>query len=139
MNEKKQRILELLAPFYYMATLRDGFPRMRPMGFVRLYRGQLYFGMSPQKNLYKEICADPHMEFCNTGKRGTWVRVRGIAVRETDPPAISELMDSLNKNLPKEPTEDQDADFVLFYLDQCIGEIYTGDNPVPEIVDFSLS
>ena len=132
-QEQKKQVIELLTPYFNMATIRQGFPRGRPMGLVKLVNGKLYSGVIPTKSLYQEICDDPHMEFsnCPDGKR--WVRVRGIAVWETDPAIINEMEriiradmeEKLGRKLPDRQAEGRPAT-QYFYLDQCVAEIHDG-------------
>ena len=134
-EEQKKQVIELLAPYYTMATLRQGFPRCRPMGLVKLVNGKLYSGVIPTKSLYREICDDPHMEFsnCPDGKR--WVRVRGLAVWETDPEIIAQMEniikadmeEKFGRKLPDRPSDGHPAT-QYFYLDQCIAEVHDGAN-----------
>jgi uncharacterized pyridoxamine 5'-phosphate oxidase family protein len=61
----------------YMATVQDGRPRVRPMGFMFEEDGRLYFCVTTNKDIYEQIAQTPYIEYSKTTKDIVWVRVRG--------------------------------------------------------------
>ncbi|MDR2167285.1 MAG: pyridoxamine 5'-phosphate oxidase family protein [Clostridiales bacterium] len=75
-----ERVLAILndhSVFGYMATVEGGLPRVRPMGFMFEDGGRLYFCVSTNKNVYKQLLELPYIEYSKTTADAVWVRVRG--------------------------------------------------------------
>ena len=83
MNE----VLEFLrkAGVFYLATSDGGQPRVRPMGFIMERDGKLVFSTSNVKPMYRQMKADPRVEFCGYIPDGSYVTLRGRAVFITTP------------------------------------------------------
>ena len=68
---------------YYLATVEDGQPRVRPFGTVNIFEGKLYIQTGKSKNVSKQIQKNPKVELCCfDGASGTWLRVSGELVRD---------------------------------------------------------
>ena len=61
---------------FYLATEENGQPRVRPFGAVIGFRDRLYFVTSNQKDVYKQLKANPKVEICGT-VNGDWMRITG--------------------------------------------------------------
>ena len=86
-NSIWERVLEILNDqtiFGYMATVENGLPRVRPMGFMFEDNGRLYFCTTTNKNVYKQICETPFIEYSKTTPDIVWARVRGKIVFDDD-------------------------------------------------------
>jgi uncharacterized pyridoxamine 5'-phosphate oxidase family protein len=70
-------------PTFYLATVDGNIPKVRPFGFVMEFEGKLYFATSNQKDVYKQLKANPHFEVSTTSQTGEWVRLKGEAVFNT--------------------------------------------------------
>lgn len=71
-------------PTFYIATCSPDGPRVRPFGFIMEDSGKLYFTTSNQKDVFKQLKADPRFELSATSADGAkWIRVRGKAVFDT--------------------------------------------------------
>lgn len=63
---------------FYVATVEDGQPRVRPFG-AHLYRdGRLYFMTSANKKVYRQLLENPRLELCSY-LEGEWLRLTGEA------------------------------------------------------------
>ncbi|MDR2611579.1 MAG: pyridoxamine 5'-phosphate oxidase family protein [Deltaproteobacteria bacterium] len=74
-------VLEFLrnhAPFY-LATIKDHGPKVRPMGFAMEYHGKIYFAAGAHKQVYRQMVDNPLVEIATTGKEGNWLRLTGLA------------------------------------------------------------
>ena len=74
-----QEILRFLkdnAPFY-LATVDGDKPKVRPFGFVMEHENKLWFCTNNQKNVYKQMQANPYIEISATAPDKTWIRLRG--------------------------------------------------------------
>lgn len=78
MNEAVQFISE--AGVFYIATVDGNEPKVRPFGAVFEDEGKVYFVTGNQKDVYKQLQANPHFEVSATAKDGRWIRLKGKAV-----------------------------------------------------------
>ena len=61
---------------YYLATVEDDQPRVRPFGTVNVFEDKLYIQTGKVKPTAKQLLANPKAEIC-AFKDGVWVRVTG--------------------------------------------------------------
>ncbi len=66
---------------YYLATVENGQPRVRPFGTINLFDGKLYIQTGKSKNVSKQIQKTPYVELCCM-KDGEWLRLSGELVRD---------------------------------------------------------
>ena len=59
-----QKIDELLtrAEVFYLATVNEDKPKVRPLGFHLLFEDKIYFGVGTHKDVYKQMQANPNVE-----------------------------------------------------------------------------
>jgi uncharacterized pyridoxamine 5'-phosphate oxidase family protein/DNA-binding IscR family transcriptional regulator len=81
---------------FYLATIKDLGPKVRPLGFVMEYHGKIYFGVGTHKQVYRQMVDNPLVEIAATGKDGDWLRLTGLAVFDDDP----DLFDSAVQSTP---------------------------------------
>ena len=65
---------------FYLATTGGDQPHVRPMGFVMEYDGKLAFCTSNQKEMYKQIVANPNVDLCCVDANFNTLRICGKAV-----------------------------------------------------------
>lgn len=107
------------APNTLLATLGTcGNPRLRPVHSPLLYKGNLYFCTSVEKNLYKHIQSHSGVELCSLAKDGTFLRIRGKATPSDDLEAKKAMFDKFEivKEIYKEPSNPKFAILVLSEL-----------------------
>lgn len=51
-------------PTFYLATVQDGRPKCRPIGFHLFQDGRIYFGVGTFKEVYKQLEKEPYAEIC---------------------------------------------------------------------------
>ena len=96
-----EQVLNFLkeAGVYYLSTTENDQPHVRPIGFVMEWEGKLAFCTSSQKNMCRQLHANPKAELC-TYHDGKTLRLCGKAVfitsAETQAKAL-EVMPSLGK------------------------------------------
>ena len=49
---------------YYLATMDDNQPRVRPFGTVNIFEDKLYIQTGKGKSVAKQIAANPKVEIC---------------------------------------------------------------------------
>jgi uncharacterized pyridoxamine 5'-phosphate oxidase family protein len=81
------------------------------------YEGKLYFSTSNQKQVYKQLQANPHFEVSTTSKTGEWLRLHGKAVfnttKQTKQAALA-AMPMLSRMYSVD-----DSIFELFYIEDA--------------------
>lgn len=103
---------------FYVATVDGNMPRVRPFGFVMNYEGKLCFCTSNQKDVYKQLQANPNFEISATSQDGAqWIRLKGKAVFITSRESKKAALDTMPalRNMYSE----DDEIFEIFYIDQA--------------------
>lgn len=130
-----ERVYEFLkrAGVFYMATECGEEPKVRPFGFVMVYKDRLYFCTNNQKEVYRQIKENSNVEICAC--IGTeWIRVRGKALFDHDMEAKRQVF-TADPGMCK-LYQAEDEIFEIFYL--CKGEAVFADmNGRIETVYFS--
>jgi uncharacterized pyridoxamine 5'-phosphate oxidase family protein len=88
---------------FYLATVKDLGPKVRPMGFVMEYHGKIIFAVGAHKQVYRQMVDNPLVEIATTGKDGAWLRLTGLAVFDDDPdifPCAVEVLPVLKDMYP---------------------------------------
>ena len=67
------------AKTYYLGTIKDGKPNIRPIGTINIYNGKLYFQTGKVKQMSKEMIANPNIYICAMNNKGEWLRLEGKA------------------------------------------------------------
>ena len=63
--------------FGFLATMDQGRPKVRPMGFMMEENGILYFNTNSLKEVYQQLMANPFVEYASTSKDMVTLRVSG--------------------------------------------------------------
>ncbi len=81
------KAFELLKEYgvFYVATVKDGMPAVRPFGAVMEYNGELYIATANFKAVYQQLKAEKNVQIAAT-KAGTldWLRITGVAEEISD-------------------------------------------------------
>ncbi len=64
-------------PIFFLATTDGDQPRVRPFGFVMEFEKKLCFGTSNQKDVFKQMKANPKVELSASSTDGRWLRLAG--------------------------------------------------------------
>ena len=67
------------AGVYYLATIDNGEPRVRPFGTAEIFEGHLYIQTGKSKDVFKQIEKNPIVEICSFNN-GKWIRITGKLV-----------------------------------------------------------
>ena len=74
-------------PVQYLATVgRDGKAKCRPFMFAGEKNGKLWFCTNNQKDVYKDMQANPNIEVSVSSPAYAWIRLNGKAVFENNMP-----------------------------------------------------
>ncbi len=119
----------------YLATVGlDGRPKVRPFQFMLEDSGKLYFCTSNQKNVYREIQAQPFVELCASGENFSWLRLNGKVVFSHDIAIKEKVQEAspLVKSIYRTP---DNPEFEVFYLDEATATIADFSGNPPQIYE----
>jgi uncharacterized pyridoxamine 5'-phosphate oxidase family protein len=105
-------------PVQYLATSGlDGKPKVRPFQFMFEQEGKLWFCTNSEKEVFKELSADSHLEICISAPDYSWLRIAAKAVFADDSQVKERMLvhSPLVKNLYK--TADNPL-LKAFYLEE---------------------
>jgi uncharacterized pyridoxamine 5'-phosphate oxidase family protein len=99
---------------YYLATLDNGRPRVRPFGTIHMYEDKLYIQTGKVKDVSKQMAADPRVEICACRGGDEWIRIEATVV---DDPRL-EVKESLLDAYPelKQMYSADDGNTQVLYL-----------------------
>ena len=98
---------------YYLATVENNQPRVRPFGTINIYEDKLYIQTSKQKNVSKQIQNNNKVEICGF-KNGEWIRLSVELVRDDRIEAKKDMLDHY-PNLRGMYDENDDNTEVLYF------------------------
>ena len=98
---------------YYLATIDNDKPRVRPFGTIEIFEDKLYIQTGKKKDVYKQILNNPHVEL-SAFSEGRWIRVEGELVPDDRMEAKKDMLDK-NPNLRGMYDELDDNTIVLYF------------------------
>ena len=78
---------------YYLATVEDDQPRVRPFGTVEIFEDKLYIQTGKAKPVSKQMVANPKVEIC-AFDGNTWLRLSGEMVPDERVEAKKHMLDA---------------------------------------------
>ena len=117
---------------YYLATVDNNEPKVRPFGTAEIFENKLYIQTGKSKDVYKQIIANPKVEI-SAFKNGEWIRLSGELVPDDRVEAKKNMLDK-NPNLRNMYNENDDNTIVL-YFKNAKATIYSFTNP-PRVIEF---
>ena len=117
---------------FYIATIDNDQPRVRPFGALNIYEDQLYIQTGKSKNVSKQIQKNPKIEICGFVD-GKWVRVEGKAIRDDRRKAKASMLDA-NPVLKNMYSADDDNTEVLYLKD--VKATFSSFTEGPKTVEF---
>jgi uncharacterized pyridoxamine 5'-phosphate oxidase family protein len=77
---------------YYLATIDNDKPQVRPFGTVNIYDGKLYIQTGKVKDVSKQMMKNPNISICAmTGDE--WIRIDATAVEDDRVEARQSMLD----------------------------------------------
>lgn len=125
---KMKKVVEFLQanPVQYLATVgTDGKAKCRPFMFAGEMDGKLWFCTNNQKEVYKDMQANPEIEISVSSLDYAWIRLHGKAVFENN--MAAKEMCIANPIVKSQYQTAENPIFEVFYL----------ENPHGVIADFS--
>ena len=98
---------------YYLATMDEDQPRVRPFGTAEIFEGKLYIQTGKKKDVSKQIQKNPKVEIC-AFKDGKWIRITGKLIRDDRLEAKADMLEK-NPGLKRMYSADDDNTEVLYF------------------------
>ena len=100
---------------YYLATLDNDKPRVRPFGTLEIFEDKLYLQTGKKKDVYKQIINNSNVEICGF-KDGRWLRIECKLIPDDRVEAKKDMLDK-NPELRGMYNELDDNTIVLYLKD----------------------
>ena len=107
---------------YYLATIDNNTPRVRPFGTIDLFEDKLYIQTGKSKDVYKQIEKNNNVEIC-AFNNGRWIRVTGKLIPDDRVEAKKDMLD----NYPelREMYNENDDNTIVLYFESFKAVIYS--------------
>lgn len=128
------KVLKFLkdAETYYLATVEDDQPRVRPFGTAHVFEGKLYIQTGKVKDISKQLHQNPKAEIC-AFKNEEWLRVSGKLIEDDRNEARQSMLDAYS-SLQKIYKAD-DGNTEVFYFENATA-IFSSFTHEPQIIKF---
>lgn len=105
---------------YFLATVEDDQPRVRPFGTVDLFEDKLYIQTGLSKEVAKQMLANPKIEI-STMYQDRWIRITAQAV-------LDDRVEAQEHMLASHPSlqnmyKPGDGNTAVFYLKDAVADI----------------
>lgn len=107
---------------YYIATVDNNKPKVRPFGTIEIFEDKLYIQTSKKKDVFKQISLNPNVEIC-AFLNGKWIRLAGKLVVDDRVEAKRHMLDCY-PNL-KGMYSETDPNTAVFYFESATATIYS--------------
>ncbi len=120
-NKNKENDMKTVYDFlkkcktYYLATVENDQPRLRPFGTIDLFENKLYIQTGKIKNVSKQISQNPKIEIC-AFDGNSWIRIEAKAINDDRIQAKQHMLDNY-PSLQKMYKADDDNTQVLYLTD----------------------
>ncbi len=101
------------AGVYYLATIEDNKPKVRPFGTVDIFEDKLYIQTGKAKDVSKQLEKNPNAEIC-AFKDGNWVRLSGVLERDERIEAKRHMLDNYPSLKKMYDAEDDNTEVLYF-------------------------
>ena len=98
---------------YYLATIDEDYPRVRPFGTAEIFEDHLYIETGKKKEVFKQIEKNNKVELC-AFKDDKWLRLSGELVVDDRVEAKKDMLDK-NPELRSMYSEYDDNTIVLYF------------------------
>ena len=120
------------AGVYYLATVDNGEPRVRPFGTAEIFEGRLYIQTGKSKDVFKQIEKNPIVEICSF-KDGKWIRITGKLILDDRIDPKKYMLDQ-NPNLRSMYNENDPNTAVLYF--ESGKAVISSFTDAPKVIEF---
>ncbi len=117
---------------YYLATVEEDQPRVRPFGTAHIFEGKLYIQTGKSKSVSRQVAVNPKVELCAFAE-GTWLRVSGELVEDDRMEARKSMLDAYPEL--RSMYNENDGNTQVFYLKNATA-IFSSFTAAPETIRF---
>ena len=117
---------------YYLATVEDDQPRVRPFGTAEIFENKLYIQTGKKKDVYKQIEKNNKVEIC-AFKDGRWIRVSGNLIADDRVEAKKDMLDK-NPSLRGMYNENDNNTIVLYF--ESGKAVISSFTEAPKVIEF---
>ena len=130
-----KKVYEFLkaAEVYYLATVEDDQPRVRPFGTIHIFEDKLYIQTGKVKPVAHQMKANPKVELSAMTPDGKWIRIAAEAVLDDNIEAQTHMLDAY-PNL-KAMYQPGDGNTEVYYLKNAVAQICSFTEP-PKTIEF---
>jgi len=113
---------------YYIATVENDQPRVRPFGTAAIFENRLYIQTGKSKNVAKQMMSNPKIEICAyDATSGVWLRIAATVVPDERREAKVFMLDEY-PSLKSMYSPDDNNTFLLYLKDvTAIFYSFSGD------------
>lgn len=119
----------------FLATIDSGKPRVRPFQFMMEENGKLYFCTNNTKEVFKQLRANPFMEFCSSTPDFAWLRVSGEVKFSSDLPIKARILEA-NALVKSIYGKADNPIFEIFYIEHGSAVIADFSGQPPKRITF---
>ncbi len=117
---------------YYLATVNDGKPELRPFGTANIYNGRLYIQTGKRKAVSKQILNNPFVAVCAV-IGGDWLRISCELVEDDDREARVSMLSANPELMPL--YDPDDGNMQVFYMKNATA-VFSSFTKPHEVVTF---
>jgi len=117
---------------YFLATIDGDQPRVRPFGTIDLFEDRLYIQTGKEKDVYKQIEANPKVEICACAGLD-WLRIEATLVPDDRVEAKKHMLDEY-PNL-RRMYDENDGNTQVLYFKNAVAT-FSSFTAAPETVEF---
>ncbi len=115
---------------YYLATVDENQPRVRPFGTINLFDGKLYIQSGRKKEVAKQIKANPKVEL-SAFDGDKWIRITAKLVEDDRAEAQESLLEAY-PNLRNRYAVN-DGNNIVYYLKDAVATFYSFSGEPKEV------
>ena len=123
--KKVKKIYDFLSKTncFFLATVENDQPRVRPMGTLFYYENKIYFLTAKTKDVSMQITNNPKFELVGMDSNERWIRVCGKIFEDTR----VEMQQAILDNFPhlKDVYTAGDGNLKTYYFDELKASVYS--------------
>ena len=120
------------AKTYYLSTIEGNKPKTRPFGTILLYKDKLYFLTGANKDVSKQMHANPNVEIC-ASLDNTWMRIAASVCLDERIEPKKMMLDAYP--FLRSHYSEFDTNTEVWYLEHAKATIYQLDQ-IKEVISF---
>ena len=129
-----KRVLDFLkkAEIYYLATVEEDQPRVRPFGTINEFEGKLYVQTGKIKPTSRQLLINPKAELCAFSD-GAWIRITCELIEDDRIEAKKSMLDAY-PNL-RHMYDENDGNTQVFYMKNAKATV-SSFGAAPVVIEF---